>query len=152
MFIELFTEAFDNPYKFKKSIDFSHFTQYEFATDDDVVYLVTLTRPDTSQGDYMPYTSLSFETDYGEMHITGDGDAFRVFATVLAIIKKEKSKLKSHGSFRFASDSDEHSRMKLYKVMAKKLNKLLKYKKLETKTGGGQMVFYFFDDSIKKIK
>ena len=150
MFIELFTEAFDNPYKFKKSIDFSHFTQYEFATDDDVVYLVTLTRPDTSQGDYMPYTSLSFETEHGIMHLTGEGDAFRIFATVLAIIKKEKKNIKSHGSFRFASDSFEGSRVRLYKIMAKKLKSLLGYKKLENKKSSGQVVFYFFDDSIKK--
>ena len=150
MKFKTYVEAFDQPYKFKKDTDMSWFTQYQFTTDDDSLFLVSLTRPDTAQGDYLPYTSLSFETEHGEMHLTGTGDAFRIFATVLAIIKKEKKRIKSHGSFRFASDSDEASRMKLYRIMAKKLKKLLGYKKLETKKGSGQLVFYFFDDSIKK--
>ena len=136
-----FLEAFDKPYKVHKGTDMNNFTQYEFTTDSDVFYLVALVRPDEA---YVKYTSLSFETEYGDMQITNSGDAFRVFASVLDVIKKEKKRIVSHGAFKFAADASEPSRVKLYRIMAKKIQKLLGYKKLSVEKNSNHIEFMFW--------
>ena len=137
-----FHEAFNQPYMASRDTDMHNFTQYEFQTDDDRVFLVTFTRPEHAD---VPYTSLSFETEYGDMQMTNDGDAFRIFASVLDIIKQEKKRIKSHGYFKFAADVSEPSRVKLYKVMSKKIKSLLGYKKLTVDKNSNHIEFKFKD-------
>ncbi len=114
-----FNESFDKPYKWEVSSKRS----FGFETDSGIYYIVTFTK---REDHYL----LTFETEDGDMMVTGTGDAFKIFATVIDIVRSKK-KLLSKQPMEFEADSEEPSRVKLYKTMSKKFMKELGFKKLK---------------------
>ena len=116
-------EAFDNPYPIRNDMKGSY-SQWSFVTDDDVFYLVTIDAgEETINGMEFSYVQINFENEQGKMSITNTGDAFRVFASVFAILKKESRKIQASDYITFASASSEPSRAKLYDRFARILKK-----------------------------
>ena len=124
---ESITEAFDNPYPY--TWDASHDRYAEFGNDSflakaemdmgELMVMFTLGKPGVSW-------TIDFAVD-GSMDKTGDGDQFRIFATVVAVIKDwmaNKVDLSKVTQIDFSSDKDgaaEDSRSKLYKRFGQQL-------------------------------
>ena len=116
---ESITEAFDNPYPY--TWDSTHDRYAEFGNDSflakaemdmgELLVMFTLGKPGVSW-------TIDFAVD-GSMDKTGDGDQFRIFATVVAVIKDwmvNKVDLSKVTQIDFSSDKDgaaEDSRSKL---------------------------------------
>jgi len=124
---ESITEAFDNPYPY--TWDSTHDRYAEFGNDSflakaemdmgELLVMFTLGKPGVSW-------TIDFAVD-GSMDKTGDGDQFRIFATVVAVIKDwmaNKVDLSKVTQIDFSSDKDgaaEDSRSKLYKRFGQQL-------------------------------
>ena len=123
-----FLESFDKPYKFEVSNVTKTDKQYGFETDDGIYYIVSMLM---NTDEDKKYIILTFETEQGAMYMTDTGDAFRVMATVIDIMKKESSFLKSADVVHFDADPSDKGRVKLYKRLAKILKKTLGFSKVE---------------------
>lgn len=68
---------------------------------------------------------VAFQDDQERTELTGEGDAFRIMATVGAILKEfVDSKIKLHGGMvTFSADKSERSRVRLYRGLLKKIEK-----------------------------
>ena len=81
---DVLTEAFDKPYRFRKDKLYKGYFVYRFSTDDksevDVLFKENEISDDES------YWTVSFERD-GRQDATGGGDAMRIFATVIEVLK-----------------------------------------------------------------
>jgi GNAT superfamily N-acetyltransferase len=124
---ESITEAFDNPYPY--TWDSTQDRYAEFGNDSflakaemdmgELMVMFTLGKPGVSW-------TIDFAVD-GSMDKTGDGDQFRIFATVVAVIKDwmaNKVDLSKVTQIDFSSDKDgaaEDSRSKLYKRFSQQL-------------------------------
>ena len=128
MYISEVNEAFDNPYPY--TWDSTHDKYAEFGNDsflaksemdmgDELMVMFTLGKPGVSW-------TIDFAVD-GAMDKTGDGDQFRIFATVVAVIKDwmaNKVDLSKVTQIDFSADKDgaaEDSRSKLYKRFGQQL-------------------------------
>ena len=127
MYISEVNEAFDNPYPY--TWDSTHDKYAEFGNDSflakaemdmgELMVMFTLGKPGVSW-------TIDFAVD-GAMDKTGDGDQFRIFATVVAVIKDwmaNKVDLSKVTQIDFSSDKDgaaEDSRSKLYKRFGQQL-------------------------------
>ena len=134
MTFKKFNESFDNPYKYKETTPGT----YNFTTNDgsEINFVID----DAYDEEDKHYCGIRFDRD-GEIEMTNQGDAFRIFATVIKIIQKEKSFLKSLDYVVFSGKSSDKSRASLYSVFAKKLNKELKFKNLIKIKHAGDSVF-----------
>ena len=124
---ESITEAFDNPYPY--TWDSTQDRYAEFGNDSflakaemdmgELMVMFTLGKPGVSW-------TIDFAVD-GSMDKTGDGDQFRIFATVVTVIKDwmaNKVDLSKVTQIDFSSDKDgaaEDSRSKLYKRFGQQL-------------------------------
>ena len=132
-----FVEAFDNPYKFEPYSVTKSDKQYGFETSEGIYYIVSMLK-NKDQG--KTATIVAFETEQGHMGMTGSGDAFKVMATVIDIMKKEISFLKSSDIIHFEADDGDRGRKKLYKRLGKVLAKEVG-KKLFVAQGGTDKVY-----------
>ena len=80
----MLTEAFDKPYKFTKQKLYKGFVVYRFFTADRSEVDVLFKENEIS--DEESYWVVNFERD-GRQDQTGEGDAMRIFATVIDILK-----------------------------------------------------------------
>ena len=82
--IQILDEAFDKPYRFRKQKLYDGYFVYRFITDDksevDVLFKENEVSADES------YWTVNFERN-GDTRATGEGDAMRIFATVIEVIK-----------------------------------------------------------------
>jgi hypothetical protein len=140
MFIELF-ESFDKPYKFEPYNITKTDKQYGFETSQGEYYIVSMLM---NSFDEDKTTLIAFETEDGNMGMTNKGDAFRVMATVIDIIKKEKKFLQKANIIHFEADSQDKGRQKLYARLGKMLAKDLNKKLFIRKQGG--FVYVIADD------
>ena len=127
MYMSEVNEAFDNPYPY--NWDSTQDRYAEFGNDSflakaemdmgELMVMFTLGKPGVSW-------TIDFAVD-GAMDKTGDGDQFRIFATVVAVIKDwmaNKVDLSKVTQIDFSSDKDgaaEDSRSKLYKRFGQQL-------------------------------
>jgi len=127
MYMSEVNEAFDNPYPY--TWDSTQDRYAEFGNDSflakaemdmgELLVMFTLGKPGVSW-------TIDFAVD-GAMDKTGDGDQFRIFATVVAVIKDwmaNKVDLSKVTQIDFSSDKDgaaEDSRSKLYKRFGQQL-------------------------------
>ena len=113
---EMIDEVANMPYKFKE-LDHNTFV---FKTDDNNAIQVTI--------DSQPnYTDISFfDQTKGNLSIaaTGKGDAFRIFATIGAIVKKFTDKYKPK-TIEFNGKTQEASRIKLYDMISRNIGKYI---------------------------
>tara|TARA_Y100000310_G_scaffold334194_1_gene413348 strand:+ start:20 stop:478 length:459 start_codon:yes stop_codon:yes gene_type:complete len=130
-FKKYITEAFDKPYKWKVYRD-GEYWHYQFKTDDGRDGLVSI-----EDGWEMESLIVNFDMD-GHIGITGRGDSFRIFATVLAIIgdiiKIYSPKMISFSASKERWDREEGeyvsspSRSKLYKKLVQRFASKAGYK------------------------
>ncbi len=131
-FSEALNEAFDKPYKWEVSDLNKYQDTYGFLSDNGKYYVVSIVKGED-------HNLLTFETEQGEMAMTGKGDAFKVFATVLDIVKKNKH-IKSR-PLEFEAAKSEPSRVRLYHRMAKQLQKVLGFDTLKIDKSGVDVTF-----------
>jgi hypothetical protein len=99
---------------------FSTEGEYWFRTDNDLLYLVSI--PNVGNGVNLSF-GLYDETEKEPVHsIQGTGDARRVFATVIAIVKEEVNRTKPRKIYFTAY---EPSRIRLYDAFIKRLDREL---------------------------
>jgi len=124
-------EAFNNPYPLSHDNKGSY-GQWSFITDDDIFYLCTFNFGEEILNDEnssrVKYLIITFETENGEMNLTGTGDAFRVLASVIQAARNESKKFKEADYINFAAAGTEPSRQKLYTRFTKILKKMYKFK------------------------
>ncbi len=128
------TEAFDKPYKFTKRELFKGYIVYRFFTDDKSDVDVLFKENEISDDETVWY--VTFERK-GEMSVTGEGDAMRIFATVIDIIKDFTKKEKPQ-ELAFSADKpawavdagkgQKRSREKLYKKLVQRYAGRMGYK------------------------
>ena len=139
-FNEYLNEAFDKPYKFKKHVLYKGNVVYRFIADDkseiDVLFKENEISDDESSW------TVSFERG-GRQDQTGEGDAMRIFATVIEVVKDftkkekpqelvfsaEKPAWRAHLHHKDPKRSkDMGSREKLYKKLVQRYAGRLGYK------------------------
>ena len=140
-------EAFDKPYKFSgKGLNKKEGNaKYTFTTEDDWGDEVEVFFESDKEEE--PNYTISFDRD-GSTNVTGEGDAMRIFATVIAIIedfvKKRNPKLMGFTAFKdvFASATapGKSSREKLYDRMLKRYAGTMGYKYYKV-SGGNKTEF-----------
>lgn len=121
-FQSFINELFDKLYSFKRYSSPDN-VQYEFSTSDKKRVSVTFLLDDYNF-DFISKQSVEgweifFNVD-GFMHITGGGDSFAVFSTVIEIIK-DFIKKNNPQVLVFTADKSEKSRVDLYSSMVKKM-------------------------------
>ena len=133
-FTNYVTEAFDKPYKYTKKTLYKGYVVYRFFTDDGSDVDVLLQEQEIS--DEESYWSVVFERK-GEVGVTGEGDAMRIFATVLEILrdftKKEKPQELAFSAEKpawmvDAGKGQKGSRERLYKRLVQRYAGRLGYK------------------------
>ena len=137
---ESINEAFDNPYPFKLT-----------GPDESQSFVATAQTPTGPL--IMEFSSTDFD-DFGidfavgnSMGKTDSGDEFRVFATVVAMMKKWISTvgIEHVEGFDFGANKDEHAsdgREKLYTRFAKKLASQLGWKLEQSTTANNSTAFF----------
>ena len=140
MYMSEVNEAFDNPYPFKLT-----------GPDESQSFVATAQTPNGPLR--MEFSSTDFD-DFGidfavgkSMGKTDSGDEFRVFATVVAMMKKWISTvgIEHVEGFDFGANKDEHAsdgRAKLYTRFAKQLASKLGWKLEQSTTGNGDTAFF----------
>jgi hypothetical protein len=140
MYMSEVNEAFDNPYPFKLT-----------GPDESQSFVATAQTPNGPL--IMEFSSTDFD-DFGidfavgkSMGKTDSGDEFRVFATVVAMMKKWISTvgIEHVEGFDFGANKDEHAsdgRAKLYTRFAKQLASKLGWKLEQSTTGNGDTAFF----------
>ena len=145
-------EAFDKPYKFRKQELYKGYFVYRFIADDkseiDVLFKENEISDDESSW------AVTFERG-GSMEVTGEGDAMRILATVIEVLKDFAKKEKPHElvfsaekpAWQISLPKDHPkkskemgSREKLYKRMVKRYAGKMGYK-YTTSTGSSATDF-----------
>lgn len=130
------TEAFDTPYKYSGGQRDNDLYSYKFDTLDvktgnksQVDVMVTGSEHPDDEDEYsweLSFSRQQYGSDKTRYDTTGEGDAMRIFSTVLAItkdfLKKENPKYVSFGAEKSKDTGTKQlqSREKLYLRMAKK--------------------------------
>lgn len=132
------SEVFDRPYPFSLSRSGARKRNYRFKTDAGLEYVVSIELEDEA------YWQVDFKQLGGpsgsKVGITGSGDAIRVFATVIEIIRDWVGR-ENPSLFYFSSVSNEPSRTRLYNTMINSLS-LPGYRK-SASPGPGTTEFIF---------
>ena len=128
------TEAFDKPYRYTKKELYKGYIVYRFFTDDGSDVDVLFQENEISDDESVWH--VLFERK-GEMGVTGEGDAMRIFATVIDVLKDFTKKEKPQ-ELAFSADKpawavdagkgQKGSREKLYKKMVQRYAGRLGYK------------------------
>ncbi len=82
--VGMLTEAFDKPYRFRKKELFKGYIVYNFIPDDGSDIDVFFKENEISDEESVWF--VTFERNL-EMGVTGEGDAMRIFATVIDVLK-----------------------------------------------------------------
>lgn len=124
-------EVFDKPYSWTKVVSTVHRAEYSFTTADGLKYGVEfyqITDPhDKERNGRVILTFWAMRKtkptpiggggqDYAEFGQTGTGDAIRVFATVMAIVK-QYTRERWVKAIEFSADDVERNRVRLYKKL-----------------------------------
>ncbi len=133
-------EAFDKPYRYTKKELYRGYIVYRFFTDDKSDVDVLFQENEISDDESVWH--VLFERK-GELGVTGEGDAMRIFATVIDVLKDFTKKEKPQ-EINFSAEKPDwmqdlpydhpkktsamSSREKLYKRMVKKYSGQMGYK------------------------
>lgn len=124
-------EAFDNPYPYKLEYVSSHNVYKSFIVLEDKTRLRVRIFRMTSYGKEY-YWQVEFMRN-GKMELTGGGDQFRIFATIISMIK-EFVKKEEPKEIRFEAGKAEE---KLFSRMTKRFASNMGYNSKERKESGG---------------
>ena len=131
--LDVVSEAFDRPYRFAGSHPNRLKYEYYFKTDDGSTIHLEAKGNEWAEDDIT--WNIRFSRN-GKMDATGEGDAQRIFATVIAIIK-DFVKKENPREFKFSAmkpegkRKDAGSRGKLYSRMVKRFASKMGYKSFE---------------------
>lgn len=131
-------ELTEKPYPYQIIMTDPDYYRFEFTTDKNIVYTVTLTidiglhpnefddnfNIDPTKAKNMDIVFTASQGDDYVTDITGTGDAFRVFSTITDIIKKAVTRIQPD-MITMAASIDEPSRVRLYRSLASRLAKVL---------------------------
>ena len=154
-------EVSDQPYHFIATNQSSDDIEYEFMTDDRRVIEVGVDFQNKKNA-LIAFVD-STNPNNADIGVTGKGDAFRIFATVGAIVKdflnRYKTRYKTYPeTLSFDGKSDEPSRIKLYDTIAKSIGKFLPDYKFSGSQSDGDTKMYTFKritkpvDEVSKVK
>ena len=120
-------ESLDSqPYPYSRTDNSDRSQRYKFVTADNNKYEVALNLDDNTGVAMIGFSLLHHKSDRGNYHydagITNTGDARRVFATVIEIIKQFADKYKPQV---IAFTANEPSRIRLYDAFMKRLDRAL---------------------------
>lgn len=124
------TELANKPYPYD-NVTTKHdanFTKYVFTSENGLNYKVSLIVEHDDYGEPTNKVSIEFAAFKNmryTQYVLNTGDAFRVFATVAAIVKDYLRSRPEITRLEFSADKDEPSRVKLYSAMAKMMPKFL---------------------------
>jgi len=144
--IELLNEVTDQPYRYMLAKKTSEGSQYIFITDSGTKMVVSLALEKLSAGNTRVEVAFAEQTPHGiKTAATGKGDAFKIFATVAAIVKEFLSKTKvTVDALTFTGKTAEPSRIKLYDRIAQNLGKFISGFEFECSGVDGIDKFYYF--------
>ncbi len=137
-------EIFDNPYEYKKTKDNPDGLVFKFKSEDGGKFKVHVDFDDF--GD----TEIHFSKDK-EIEMTGEGDAFRIFATIKKIIMDNKKKIKKNSeNISIIGKTKDRGRVKFYKSVAGWVKKQFKgsipVEKIDTYDDAGKSYTNFYVD------
>ena len=139
-------EVADQPYRYMLTKKTDSGNWYIFETDNGVRMVVSATLDPLPNGTFSTEIAFS-EHDAKSMDLTGKGDAFRIFATVGAIVKEFLRSGKSNAEITeiyFTGKTKEPSRIKLYDMIAKNINRFLpNFEFKNTVDQGGEKYYHF---------
>jgi 5'(3')-deoxyribonucleotidase len=140
---EITNEVADQPYRFISPVSTSTTQKSIFQTDGGARMQVAIMIPQNSDTAHIGFYDAT-DQDNPTIAVTGKGDAFRVFATVGAIVKQFVDKRKPP-YINFAGKSSESGRIKLYDMIAKNIGRYLPdYKLVDTgMVSGGDKGYVF---------
>lgn len=155
-------EVFDKPYNWTKVGSTAERTEYSFTTADGIKYGVEFYN-DTTGGIPNGGVILTFWAmrktkptpiggggqDYPEFGQTGTGDAIRVFATVMAIVK-EYTRGRWVKQIEFNADEFDKGRVRLYTNLAKRYASDIGFRFIGTYSGGMGIDFVLKNTRPKK--
>lgn len=111
-------ELANKPYQFKFVGQERDQTEYMFVTDSKRQYFVNFT-------EFQDMAIVTFEDAAHGVDLTNDGDAFRIFSTVAAVVKQFVTTRPDIQELVFSAAKDSPSRIKLYDRFAKSLPKYI---------------------------
>ena len=157
-------EVADQPYRYMLAKRTDTGNWYIFQTDSGNRMVVSATLDPEDDGTYSSEIAFG-EHSSGSMELTGKGDAFRIFATVGAVVKEYLRTVKPYANItklKFSGKTKEPSRIKLYDTIAKNIGKFLPDFKFAGSAGSGNEKFYHFtkdtktdedlEETLKKVK
>lgn len=155
--VEQVNEVADQPYRFLQTKKTATSNVYIFMNDAGSRFAVEVEYSPNSE---MIEIGFADQTDKENPNIglTGKGDAFRIFATVAAIVKEYMSKsTKPVNQITFKGKVKDPSRIKLYDAIAKYLPRVLTGFELMGAGADGEEKQYFFKktsitETLKKVK
>ena len=110
------TETFDHPYRYRIDFTGPYGREYSFHTDDRRRVRVDI---GIKRWGDDAHAELEFSVD-GKRDLTTQGDAFRIFATVIKIVKDFMNENLDVKSILFSSMGEEPSRLKVYERLVKR--------------------------------
>jgi hypothetical protein len=139
-------EVADQPYRFMLTKKTYSGNWYMFETENGIKMVVSATLDPLPNGTFSTEIAFS-EYDAKNMDPTGKGDAFRIFATVGAIVKEFLRSGKSNTQITeiyFTGKTKEPSRIKLYDMIAKNISRFLpNFEFKNTVDQGGEKYYHF---------
>jgi len=119
-----FNEAFNDPFDYviRKGNNVLEFYA-DFGDDSEKELAVYFWDKET-------HVEITFEVDSSEK-LSGKGDAFRIFATVKDAMLKNLDYLNKYKDIRFEAKKTDKSRVKLYRTLAKQLQRKLGLKEVQ---------------------
>lgn len=144
---EIINEVADKPYRSMLTKKTDQGSQYMFVTDAGTRMLVSLSRELLIDNRNRIEISFAEQTLNGPtINKTGKGDAFRVFATVAAIVKEYVAKSQAQiDELTFTGKTKDPSRIKLYDRIARSLPKVIPEFNLKGSGSDGVDKVYYFE-------
>ena len=139
-------EVADQPYRFMLTKKTYSGNWYMFETENGVRMVVSATLDPLPNGTFSTEIAFS-EHNAKSMDLTGKGDAFRIFATVGAIVKEFLRSGKPNARITeiyFTGKTKEPSRIKLYDMIAKNISRFLPNFEFKNTVDQGGEKFYHF--------
>lgn len=139
-------EVADQPYRYMLTKKTDSGNWYMFETDNGIRMVVSATLDPLPNGTFSTEIAFS-EYDAKNMDITGKGDAFRIFATVGTIVKEFLRSGKPNAEITeiyFTGKTNEPSRIKLYDMIAKNINRFLINFEFKNTVGNAREKYYHF--------
>jgi hypothetical protein len=155
MFKDLFLELFNDTYDYELASKNSDERMYSFFDEDKNRFDVSFSQIDLEDLEetygidvYDVPEGIGYEITFWKNNSLEQSDTknpFKVFSTILDIVKKNKSLLRKGNFVLFSATHDEKSRVSLYKKMLKPIQKIIGFQKSQTVKGFFDTFYIIYD-------